>query len=98
MNVILAVTETTSTAANAAAPTAHFSFLHFPSHWPQQGDLISWCQQMSPGTACLLVLAGVVYMMFGWYAFKGLVTLNAAMAGACLGAIIGDRIADAAVI
>lgn len=74
------------------------SWLHLPKHWPAQGDLIQWCQNMSPGTAAILVIVGLVYLLFGWYAFKGLVTVNAAMAGGCLGAIIADRIADAAPI
>jgi hypothetical protein len=85
-------------ATEQISTTPKFGFLHLPTHWPAQGDLLQWCQQTSPGAAALLVMCGLVYLMFGWYAFKGLVTLNAAMAGGCLGAIIGDRIADAALV
>jgi hypothetical protein len=87
-----------SKASEAAGAIDRLSLLRFPKHWPAQGDLIEWCMQMSPGAATILVIAGLIYLMFGWYAFKGLVTINAAMAGGCLGAIIADRIADSALI
>ena len=73
-------------------------WLRLPWHWPAQTDLLTWAQEMSPGTATILLIAGVIYLMFGWYAFKGLVTLNAALVGGCLGAIIADRLADSAMI
>ncbi|CAN5665701.1 hypothetical protein BH09PLA1_BH09PLA1_28950 [soil metagenome] len=100
--MFLAATDPTSTAtgatSGAAAAIDKLSLLHLPKYWPAQGDLIEWCMNMSPGAATILVIAGMIYLMFGWYAFKGLVTVNAAMAGGCLGAIIADRIADAALI
>jgi len=46
---------------------------------------------MGPGTAALLVLAGVIYLLFGIYMFRVLVMLNAALLGAYLGALIGER-------
>jgi hypothetical protein len=58
---------------------------------PGQGDLLDWCQNMSPGCATLLVLGGLVYLLFGWHAFKMLVTLNAALMGAYVGALLGQR-------
>lgn len=96
--MLLAATDTTSTASDAVSAFDRLSIARLPKHWPAQGDLIEWAMHMSPGTATILVIAGMIYLMFGWYAFKGLVTINAAMAGGCLGAIIGDRIADAAAI
>jgi hypothetical protein len=60
-----------------------------PSHWPAQMDLLTACQNMGPGEACILVLLGIVYLMFGYCIFKVLVTLNAMAAGAYLGAILG---------
>jgi hypothetical protein len=60
-----------------------------PSHWPAQMDLLTACQNMGPGEACLLVLLGIVYLMFGYCIFKVLVTLNAMAAGAYLGALLG---------
>jgi hypothetical protein len=44
---------------------------------------------MGPGEACILVLLGVVYLMFGYSIFRGLITLNAMAAGAYLGALLG---------
>jgi hypothetical protein len=62
-----------------------------PAHWPGQGDLLTWCQHMGPLTATLLVLAGVVYLLFGVYAYRTLVCVNACVAGAYLGALLGER-------
>src|SRR4051794_8841609 len=88
-----------SAAAAAATHVPHgFSFAHVPHHWPAQQDLLQWCQSMSPGAATILLIGGMIYLLFGWCAFKGLVTLNAAMVGGCLGAFIGDRLADSAAI
>ncbi len=63
-----------------------------PQHWPAQADLLQWCQTMGPLTAVLLMGIGVVYILFGWYLYKSLVTLNAAVIGALVGAIIGDKL------
>ena len=71
------------------AATSSSAWLRLPEHWPAQGDLLQWCQNMGPGTAALLVLLGVVYLLFGWYLFKVLVLLNAAIVGAWIGAILG---------
>lgn len=60
-----------------------------PEKWPAQTDLLTWCQTMGPGEACILVLAGIIYLMFGYSIFKTLVTLNAMAAGAYLGAVMG---------
>ena len=63
----------------------------FPDHWPAQGDLLTWCQQIGPGTATLLVLMGIVYLRFGYNIFKALVMLNAALVGGMIGAMIGEK-------
>jgi hypothetical protein len=62
-----------------------------PQHWPSQGDLINWCQHMSPGLAALLILLGIIYLTFGFKLFKGLVMLNAAAVGAAIGLAIGQK-------
>ena len=67
------------------------AWLKLPGHWPEQGDLLQWCQTMGPGTAAVLVLAGIVYLVFGVQIFKALVTLNAACVGIWLGGFIGKR-------
>lgn len=77
--------------ATQAAESASSGLFQFPDHWPAQGDLFAWCQQMGPGLAALLVLLGVVYLLFGYNIFKILVVLNAATVGAMLGVSLGDK-------
>ena len=62
---------------------------HFPDHWPAQGDLLTWCQSMGPAEACIFVIAGIIYLLFGYAIFRALVTVNAMAAGAYLGALLG---------
>ena len=62
-----------------------------PAQWPAQMDLLTACQKMGPGEACILVILGVIYLMFGYQIFRGLVTLNAMAAGAYLGALMGKN-------
>jgi len=69
--------------------------LSFPTHWPAQTDLLDSCRTMTPGTAAILVVMGIVYLLFGWYMFKALVTLNAAILGAWIGACLGEHTNDA---
>src|SRR5438045_3488264 len=78
-------------ATAAAAPAAAPSVFQFPDHWPAQGELLTWSQQIGPGLAALLVLMGVVYLLFGYNMFKGLVILNAACIGGAIGYSLGDR-------
>ena len=66
------------------------SFL--PSHWPAQGDLLHACHNATAPVAVLLILMGIVYLLFGFSIAKILVTLNAAILGGWVGAMIGDRI------
>lgn len=74
-----------------AAVKLHPAWFDITINWPAQGDLISWCHNMGPGLATLLVIAGIVYLVFGVYLFKALVTLNAGLVGAYLGAMIGYK-------
>jgi len=60
-----------------------------PEKWPAQTDLLTMCQNMGPGEACILVIAGIIYLMFGYCIFKALVTVNAMAAGAYMGALLG---------
>ena len=82
-----------TSAAPASQPAASSAgaFLRVPSHWPGQGDLLDWCQSISPLASTVLVIAGLIYLAYGWKAFKGLVTLNAAFVGAFIGALLGQR-------
>jgi hypothetical protein len=65
--------------------------VQFPTHWPGQMDLLQWSQKMGPGMATVLILLGIVYLLFGLYLFRGLVVANAAIAGALIGAMVGQR-------
>src|ERR671926_231001 len=99
-DVMLLLAQTTSNGAAPAAAANNASsmpaWLHLPTHWPGQIDLLNWCQTMSPALATLLVIGGLVYLVFGYHLYKPLVTFNAAMVGAYLGAILGGRAGSAA--
>ena len=88
----------TAQAAQAAqhAVQHHMSFVQMPQHWPAQADLLNWAQNMGPGTAVILLVGGAIYLLFGWYAFKGLVTVNAALVGGCIGAVVANKLSEAA--
>jgi hypothetical protein len=67
----------------------------FPQHWPAQGDLLAWAQNVGALTAAVMVLAGVVYLLYGVYAYRMLVTLNAAVVGAYIGGLLGEHAGNA---
>ncbi|MCS7032785.1 MAG: hypothetical protein NZ561_02190, partial [Phycisphaerae bacterium] len=83
-------------AGSTNSPETLGGWLRSPWVLPEQTDLLHWCQTMNPGAAMLLVAAGVVYLLFGFYLFKWLVTLNAALVGAYLGSLVGQS-GDAAI-
>jgi hypothetical protein len=62
-----------------------------PPHWPVQGDLLEWCRTAGPGLAVILILAGIVFLLFGYGIFKVLVTLNAAVLGGWIGLLLGEK-------
>jgi len=72
-------------------------FSDVPTTWPHQHDLLTWCQQMTPGVAAGLIIVGIVYMLFGFQIFKILVLVNAAVVGSYIGANLGQE-GDAAMI
>ena len=76
-------------AADAASSSPWFQSISLPNQWPGQLDLLQWSQKMGPGMATLLIILGIIYLLFGFYLFKGLVVVNAACVGAWLGATIG---------
>ncbi len=67
----------------------------FMHRWPHTGDILAWCQAMSPGVAAVLIMVGIIYLLFGFQIFKAAVMLNAgilgAYAGICLASSINDR-------
>ena len=54
--------------------------------------MLSWCQDMGPGTGLLLILIGAVYLLYGWSLFKVLITLNAAVLGGYIGTLLGGHL------
>ncbi len=56
-----------------------------------QADLLQACRDMNVAAAVILIFGGVIFLLWGYYAFKWLVTLNAAVIGAWLGAIVGEH-------
>lgn len=62
-----------------------------PRHFPEQGDVLSFCFKMGPGEAALFVILGVIILLFGINLFKGIVMVNAAIVGAGIGAFLGDK-------
>ena len=63
----------------------------FPAHWPVQVDVLEWCKAAGPGIAVILILAGIVFLLFGYSIFKALVTLNAALLGGYVGMLLGEK-------
>jgi len=72
-----------------AIESAVGQFLTWPGQWPGLADVLRWCQEMSPGTACILSAAGVVYLTYGHSAHRLLVSLNGAVLGAWVGGMAG---------
>ncbi|MGA3065900.1 MAG: hypothetical protein ABSF29_03530 [Tepidisphaeraceae bacterium] len=58
---------------------------------PQQGDLLTFCQEMRPGTSMLLIMLGIIYLLFGYRIIKSLIMMNAIVLGAAVGAEIGGH-------
>jgi hypothetical protein len=73
------------------------TIISMPTQWPHQSDVLNFSQHVAPGVAALLVLAGVVYLLWGYSIFKVLVVLNAAALGAVLGAALGQKGDSAAI-
>jgi hypothetical protein len=77
-----------ATAAATTRPVAA-ELVRVPDHWPAQVDILNGCETMSTGAATLLVIAGIVYLLYGFQFFKWLVMLNATALGAIVGLKLG---------
>ena len=75
----------------ATQPAVNPAWFKLAVHWPGQTDLMTWCNQMGPGLATVLLIGGLVYLVFGVYMYKALITVNLAVVGGYLGALIGYR-------
>jgi hypothetical protein len=89
------MTPATQPAAEAAATTVSQSvnpaWFNVAGHWPGQTDLMTWCNHMGPALATILVIGGIVYLVFGVYMYRALITVNLAVVGVYLGALIGFK-------
>lgn len=54
-------------------------------------ELLTVCRNTNAAVAVLLMLAGIIFLMWGFYAFKTLVLLNAACLGGWLGYLLGHK-------
>ncbi|MGC4033029.1 MAG: hypothetical protein QM754_15095 [Tepidisphaeraceae bacterium] len=54
-------------------------------------DLLTVCRHTNAAVAVLMILAGIIFLMWGFYAFKSLVLLNAACLGGWLGYLVGHK-------
>ncbi len=79
-----------TTEATQGTPTSHPWLVHVPNHWPTQTQTLTWCYTLRPGESAFLVLAGIIYLLWGLQLYKILVMLNAAVVGAFLGALLGQ--------
>ena len=68
---------------------------NLPQRWPDQADLLWWCEQMGPLSATALVIAGIIYLLFGYYMYRTLFMLNIGLLGAIAGAMIGAKAGSA---
>jgi hypothetical protein len=84
-----------ASATTQAVQSMTVTWPHPPTHWPVQGDLLLWTQNMGALTAAMLVLTGVVYLMFGVYWYRTLVMANAAFLGVYIGGLVGDSAGNA---
>ena len=72
-----------------AVPTEHM--LDVLRRGLAQTDLLAHCREMNAAVAVILVAAGIIFLLWGFYAFKSLVTLNAAVMGAWIGTLAGHQ-------
>lgn len=77
--------------AQTATQAGASPLFKFPTHWPNLHESLNWIQKMPAEMTTGLVIAGVVFLLWGFYLFKSLIVLNAAAAGGLLGAIIGQK-------
>lgn len=65
--------------------------IQMPHHFPEQGDVLSFCFKMGPGEAAVFLMLGVIILLFGINVFKAVVMINAAIVGAAIGSFLGEK-------
>ncbi|MBI5724102.1 MAG: DUF4203 domain-containing protein [Planctomycetes bacterium] len=58
---------------------------------PDHSEIIGFIRGIEPLQAALLAACGVIYLLYGWKAFKALVIVNAAILGAAAGALLAVK-------
>ena len=85
------MTPATQPATQAVSQAVNPAWFNVSVHWPGQTDLMTWCNQMGPALATILLIGGIIYLVFGVYMYKALITINLAIVGAYLGALLGYK-------
>lgn len=86
-----AVADQPALAAQAGGVTARMGFFDLPESWPMVSDLARWCAEMRPGTAAILIAAGIAFLLFGFTFVRVLMALNIAILFAWLGGWLGSH-------
>jgi hypothetical protein len=67
-----------------------YDFLKHPT-LPRAGNLHQWIQHMDPLTACVLIIAGIIFMFSGFKMHRILLAMTGAVLGAFMGAGLAER-------
>jgi hypothetical protein len=59
---------------------------------------MTWCHDMDPGSAALLLILGIVFLLFGFTIYRALIALTAAILGAYLGFGITEKMQNMSLI
>ena len=81
----------------AQTRTLH-EWLSHPNYLPSYDDVMKWCHDMDPGSAALLLILGVVFLLFGFTIYRALIALTAAILGAYLGFGLTEKMQNMALI
>lgn len=76
----------------------YHEWLSHPSYLPTYADVMTWCHEMDPGSAALLLILGVVFLLFGFTIYRALIALTAAILGAYLGFGLTEKMQNMSLI
>jgi hypothetical protein len=71
--------------------TSFWDYFFHPAALPRANDLHTWCQDMDPLSAALLIIGGLVFLLSGFKMHRLLLATTGAVLGACLGGGLGQR-------
>lgn len=81
----------------AAVGNMHL-WLKCPNYLPNRDDVMRWCRDMDAGSAAMLIILGIVFLLFGYTIYRALIALTAAVAGAYLGYGLCEKMENMALI